>query len=346
MSVPGNTPRRRSADTTMNSRRKLSASKEASKEAKMSVDELNKKNSSSTSSITGDKISKVTPKTTKPDTPSVENDTPSINSSVEAIRFTDRTSRRSPSPLAQERTVSKSSSSMTRQEAVSDIKRTRALLNGEAKMNGDDKIITTAKPPLVAAKEPVVTSKPPTAKPHDSSRDNKSNSVKNTSKDNHPAVTDIKDAAKEQSHSGPSRRISQFRLTGNEALHIFHPTRRSTTPKSGEYSDSTSEQTEDDSRTNSPTPLSKSPVPDKKPSSLKQDSRLSMTVEETKMQQQPPPPPKSPVTSVTGTRRPGVVESKQKKMLALLGQEASVDMDRPTDIQRTTPVSISILISK
>ena len=380
-SSPGSTPRRRSADTSMSSRRKLSASKEP-KICVETLNELNKKKKTTSdshlSSYSSDKVVKDTPPktTTKTDIPSVEISNSSKNFTMET-KLGDRTTQRSPSPLAQE----KRTASMTRQEAVSDIKRSRGLINGEAKVNGDDKVMTTAKPPLVASKEPVVTSKPPTARPHDSNRDNKYSSLKNTSRDEHPAVADIKDAAKEQSAASPSsRRISQYRpLSGSEALHIFHPTRRNFTPRSGEYSDTTAEHNED-SRTNSPAPPSKSPVPDKR-TSLKRDNKLATinVSEETAIQQQHlPPPPKSPgITSVTGTKRPGVVESKQnalpgkeeetttqlepppppkspgasvtrrpgnveskqKKMLALLGKEASVDTDRPTDILRITPVS-------
>ena len=375
-SSPGSTPRRRSADTTMSSRRKLSASKEP----KLNVETLNEKNkTTSDSHLTSRNSDKEdsTPKTTiKMDTPSIEISNSSKKFTMET-KLGDRTAQRSPSPLSQE----KRTTSMTRQEAVSDIRRSRGLINGEAKVNGDDKVITTAKPPLVASKEPVVTSKPPTAKSYDSSgRDSKLNSLKNTSKDEHPAVADIKDAAKEQSAASPSsRRISQYRLSGSEALHIFHPTRRNLTARTGEYGDTITEHN-DDSRTNSPAPPSKSPVPDKKPSnSLKRDNKLATVnvTEESPTQQHLPPPPKSPgVTSVTGTKRPGVVEtkqnallgkeeemteppqppkspgatvtrrpgnveSKQKKMLALLGKEASVDTERPTEILRTTPVSMN-----
>ena len=378
-SSPGSTPRRRSADTAMSSRRKLSASKEP----KLSVDalnELNKKNKtgsdSNLPSYDRDSVVKDTPPktTTKTDSPSIE-----ISNSLKKFnmdtKVSDRRTQRSPSPLAQEK---KTAGSMTRQEAVSDIRRSRGLLNGEAKVNGDDKVITTAKPPLVASKEPVVTSKPPTAKPHDSNRDSKSNSLKNTSKNEHPVVVDVKDAAKEQSAiSPPSRRISQYRpLSGSEALHIFHPTRRSV------YGDM---EHSDDSRTNSPAPPSKSPVPDKRLSTRDSKLGLNNITEEKTAQQQLPAPPKSPgVTSVTGTKRPGVVEhrqnalfsgkeeesttqqepppppkspgasvtrrpgnveSKQKKMLALLGKEASVDTDRVADIPRTSPVSMYVCIS-
>lgn len=348
------------------------------------LNELNKKNKtvSDSSLITrgSDKFVNDTPKTTTATkSPAVEVSNSSDKFTMET-RISERRTQRSPSPLTQE----KRSFSMTRQEAVSDIKRSRGLLNGEAKVNGDDKVMTTAKPPLVASKEPVVTSKPPTGKSHDSNKDSKSNGVKNTSKDEHPIVIDIKDAAKEQSAASPSsRRISQYRLSGSEALHIFHPTRRSTTPKSGEYGDAASELI-DDSRIISPAPPTKSPVPDKRMS--KRDSKLTMNIteetathqeppappkspgitsvtgtrrpavvekmvaqlgkeEEAPAQQEPPPPPKSPGSSVPATRRPGVVESKQKKMLALMGKEASVDSDRPADIPRITPVSITPLCS-
>lgn len=376
-SSPGSTPRRRSADTTMSSRRKLSASKEPKLNVE-TLNELNKKNkTASDSHLTShdsDKVVKdTTPKTTtKLDTPSIEINSSSKKFTMET-KLGDRTAQRSPSPLSQE----KRTAGMTRQEAVSDIRRSRGLINGEARVNGDDKVMTTAKPPLVASKEPVVTSKPPTAKPYDSGRDSKLSSSKSTSKDEHPTVSDIKDAAREHSAASPSsRRISQYRLSGSEALHIFHPTRRNVIARSGEYGDTSTEHN-DDSRTNSPAPPSKSPVPS---ASLKRDNKLATVnvTEEAPTQQHLPPPPKSPgVTSVTGTKRPGVVESKQnsllgkeeetttqleppqppkspgatvtrrpgnveskqKKMLALLGKEASVDTERPTEILRTTPVS-------
>lgn len=374
-SSPGTTPRRRSADTAMSSRRKLSASKEPklNVEALNELNKMNKMSSDSSLTTASNKVAKGTPKVniTAKDTPPVEiSNTP--NKFTMETKISDRTTQRSPSPLTQD----KRSPGMTRQEAVSDIKKSRGMLNGEAKVNGDDKVMTTAKPPLVASKEPKVTSKVPTSKSLDS---DKSNSMK---KDEHPAVAGIKDAAKEQSAAIPSRRISQYRLSGSEALHIFHPTRRSVTPRSGEFGDATtSEQNGNDSRTNSPVPPSKSPIPDKKISSLKRDSKLAISnisedttqqqhptppkspgtsvtgtrrpvaenfqkvfaqlekEEETTTQDEPLPPPKSPGTSVTGARRPGVIESKQKKMLALMGKEASVDSDRPTEILRTTPVS-------
>ena len=380
MSGPGNTPRRRSADTSMSSRRKLSASKEP----KLSIDtlnELNKKNkTSSDSRLTSYSSDKDTPPKTssKPTSPSVEISNSSRKFTTET-RVGDRTIQRSPSPLAQE----KRTAGMNRQEAFSDIKRSRALVNGEVKINGDDKVMNNAKPPLVASKEPVVTTKPPTAKPQDSGRDSKYTSSK---RDERPATADIKNEAKEQSAaSPPSRRISQYRqFSGSEALHIFHPQTRRVPPKSGEYSEPVSESSEH-SRTNSPALPSKSPVLDKRTStSLKRDNKLATNnvAEETTAQQHLPHPPKSPgVTSVTGmrrpgnveckqnnllakeeelsaipqepppppkspgasaTRRPGNVESKQKKMLALLGEEASVDTERPTEILRTTPVSIEL----
>ena len=378
-SSPGSTPRRRSADTTMSSRRKLSASKEPKLNVE-TLNELNKKNKTTSDSHLTSRGDTTPKATTKTDTPSVEISNPPSKFTMET-KLGDRTTQRSPSPLAQE----KRTTSMTRQEAVSDIRRSRGLINGDAKVNGDDKVMTTAKPPLVASKEPIITTKPPTAKPHEASRDSKPNGLKNTSRDEHPAVTDIKDAAKEQSAISPSsRRISQYRLSGSEALHIFHPTRRAVTARSGEYGDAITEH-KDDSRTNSPAPPSKSPVPDKRAStSLKRDNKLATinVTEETPAQQHLPPPPKSPgVTSVTGTKRPGVVESKhnallgkeedttaqlepppppkspgasvtrrpgnveskQKKMLALLGKEASVDTERPTELLRTTPVSMKSL---
>ena len=377
-STPG-TPRRRSAalDTT-STRRKLSASKEPKVNVE-ALNELNKKNktASDSSLVTrgNDRTLKDTPKSTT--TTTIKTDSPKVEITNSSEKFTmetkvsESTTQRSPSPLTQE----KRSYSMTRQEAVSNIKKSRGILNGEAKVNGDDKIMTTAKPPLVASKEPPVASKPPTAKSYD--RDSKSNSLKNAnSKDEHIPVIDVKDAAKEQSAANPpSRRISQYRLSGSEALHIFHPTRRSVVPKSGDFSEATLEQN-DDSRTSSPAPPpSKSPVPDKRMS--KRDSKLITSVTEEKPTQQeafaapkspgtsvtgarrpivveklaqprteeeapahqePPAPPKSPGT---GARRPGVVESKQKKMLALMGKEASVDTDRPTEIPRISPVSVA-----
>lgn len=350
-SGPGNTPRRRSADTAMSSRRKLSASKEPKLNVE-ALNELNKNNkagndSKSTSSSTAKDLPK-TATTTKTDKSTFKTEIPSVEISNSSNNFTmetkiDKSSQRAPSPLDR---ISSRSFSMTRQEAVSDIRRSRGLLNGEPKVNNNDKSMTTAKPPLVASKEPVVTSKPPTTKSHDHNRDSKSNSFKNTGVDEHPAVANIKDAAKEQSAASPSsRRISQYRLLSEtEALHIFHPTRRSANPKSGEFGDFTTEQNDDDSRTNSPAPPSKSPVLDRNTStSLKRGSKLvvNATTEETATQ--PQPTPKSPVLSVTGVKRPGVVESKTKKMLALLGKEASVDIDRPTDIPRTSPVSINAM---
>lgn len=381
-STPG-TPRRRSAalDPT-STRRKLSASKEQKVNVE-ALNELNKKNktASDSSLVTtrgNDRTLRDTPKSTttafKTDTPKVEVSNSPEKFSMET-KVSERTTQRSPSPLSQE----KRSFSMTRQEAVSNIKKSRGLLNGEAKVNGDDKIMTTAKPPLVASKEPPVASKPPTAKSYD--RDSKSNSLRTmNSKDEHPSVTDIKDAAKQDSAlNQPSRRISQYRLSGSEALHIFHPTRRSVVPKSGDFSDATALEQIDDSRTISPAPPpSKSPVLDRRVT--KRDSKLAVSVTEEKPTQQeapappkspstssvtgarrpvvveklaqlktdeeapahqePPAPPKSPGSSVPGARRPGVVESKQKKMLALMGKEASVDTDRPTEIPRTTPVSV------
>ena len=374
---PGSTPRRRSAapDMALTARRKLSASKEP-KVSIEALNELNKRNkTASDSSLVSALGRDIAVRDTPQATTESESNAPTAEISSPSNKFTmvsDRTTQRSPSPLTQE----KRAYSMSRQEAVSNIKRSRALLNGEAKVNGDDKVMTTAKPPLVATKEPAVTSKPPTPKHHhDSSRPN---NIKN-SRDEHPAVADIKDATKEQSSiTAPSRRISQYRLTGSEALHIFHPTRRNTSTKLGDYGDASSEHL-DDSRSNSPAPPSKSPVPEKRISN--RDSNLAVKIteeppvqqeppappkspgtsvtgtrrpvvtekmlahsgkdEETVTQQEPPPPPKSPGASVTGARRPGVVESKQKKMLALMGKEASVDSERPTEILRTTPVSIN-----
>ena len=312
-STPG-TPRRRSAalDPT-STRRKLSASKEQKVNVE-ALNELNKKNKtvSDSSLVTtrgNDRTLKDTPKSTttttiKTDTPKVEISNSSEKFSMET-KVNERTTQRSPSPLSQEK---RSYSGMTRQEAVSNIKKSRGLLNGEAKVNGDDKVMTTAKPPLVASKEPPVASKPPTSKLHD--RDSKSNGLRNTnSKDEHPSVTDVKDAAKEQSAlNPPSRRISQYRLSGSEALHIFHPTRRSVVPKSGDFSDATTLEQSDDFRTTSPAPApSKSPVPDRRVS--KRDSKLAVSITEEKpTQQEAPTPPKSPSTSVTGARRPVFVE--------------------------------------
>lgn len=337
---PGSTPRRRSVDPTMINRRKMSASKEP----KLNVDalnELNKKNKTadenSPTSSTIDRVSKLTAKspTTKTEVPSVEISNPPNKFTMET-KVGSNSPQRAPSPLSQEKTTARSLG-MIRQEGVTDIRKSRGMLvNGEVKVNGEDKVMTTAKPPLVASKEPVVTSKPPTPKPQDITRDSKSNNLKNTRKEENLAAADTKDTVKEQPSVGtPSRRISQYRLSGSEALHIFHPTRRSAIPKGSELSETTSEH-DDDSRTNSPAPPpSKSPTPDKRVS--KRDSKpIINTTEETTVQQQPPP--KSPVT-----RRPGVVESKTKKMLALLGKEASVDIDRPADIPRASPVSVDSL---
>jgi len=286
----------------------------------------------------------------KTDIPQVEISKPTKKYTIDT-KFSTKTPPTS--TTAQDR-VSTKSPSLGRQEGSSNIK--KSLVNGDVKATDQEDVKPfTAKTTILSskfsqqkAKEPVVTSKPPTAQQtRQEINKEKSNSLKKISDNNEdkgPAVSIIKDTSKDQAAFSPAnKRISQYRLSGSEALHIFHPTRRSTTPKSGDYSDTNSDLKEDEERSKSPS-LPRSPVPDKRGSSLKRGSQLviSTTDDTSQPQTSPTPPrsPKSPVpTSVTGTRRPGVVESKTKKMLALMGKEASVDLDRPADIPRSTPVS-------
>ena len=282
----------------------------------------------------------------------VSTKTPSTSSSTASTSSS--TASMSPSSTVEQDRASTQSHSFGRQQGSSRITGLKkSLVNGDVKATDTEEskpaTVKTANKfsQPVIAKEPIITSKPPTAQQNrlDVNKD-KSNSFKRNfenKEDKGPAMTTIKDVVKE-THSPSAKRISQYnRLSGSEALHIFHPTRRSATPKSGDFGDTNSELKEEEERAKSPS-VPKSPVPDKRGSSLKRASNLTISTSDDVSQQQPSPTPprspKSPVqTSVTGTRRPGVVESKTKKMLALMGKEASVDSDRPADIPRSAPVS-------
>jgi len=293
---------------------------------------------------------------TKTDSPQIEITRPTKKYTIDTKLSTKTPPSSTTTTITAQDRVTTKSPSLGRQEGSTNIIGIKkSLVNGDMKATTDKEEAkpvtakTTSKfSQQTTAKEPVVTSKPPTAQQtRQEINKDKSNSLKknfDNKEDKGPAVSVVKETSKDQAPSSPAtRRISQYRLSGSEALHIFHPTRRNATPKSGDYNDTNSEIKEDEERSRSPN-LPRSPVPDKRGSSLKRGSQLTIsTTDDTSQPQTSPTPPRSPKspipTSVTGTRRPGVVESKTKKMLALMGKEVSVDLDRPADIPRSTPVS-------